>query len=797
MISRGAADDGYRVDVSHSTGVAIGDHAQVVQNIAAVYQSRSGAAGVQPVPRQLPAVPPDFTGRRRELAELTALCTSDVDAPSPLVISGLGGVGKSTLAIRLAHELAPRYPDGQLYRSMRGPDGPTRPEVVLSGFLRALGTPVPDVPIEPAEQAAQFRSRLAGKRVLIVLDDVSGEQSVRPLLPGEPTCLVVVTSRNPLPALAGAAACPLAVPDAAECLELLGVIAGTERVAADRPASERLVELCGRLPLALRIVAAHLRARTDWTMQHVADLLSRERRLLAELQLGDLDVRASLELSYRDLPPGAARLFRLLAAVPGLTFAAELAAALCGHTAADTDALLDRLVLDQLIEPGGSSGRYRMHPLLWVLANELLLRIPDETSSARDATFRWYGEQLFAYVEPGGDAALTEKQGTAETAEVRTRLDAEESNVIALLEISDRSGFDWYTAHFGIGVAVFARSRALWPAWKRAIDLGLAAAIRIGDGDRQASLLLELADYQMDQESDPEAAEASLAEALRQVDGEAVPGLTARLHYRLAQLHREAGRTAEAERELAASVAAAAGVDEILAGLIANQFHAESLANWSDLSGVDDLLCPNPPTVPEVDEEALRTVVELLAPAREVWATQEKTVTEIPLRLLLASAYVGTRRYEPALIELRRGRDLCREYGEREYAPSVFLLLGKVCRELGLKRRAREAWEEGLTVVAAAGPAARSTTAARLAYELGDWHAREREHAAAVELFDYAAQAFGAADQFRNRAGALGRKAAEEREQGDVAAEPAEVGKGDGVPGKESGKGGKARPPGG
>ena len=322
------------------------------------------------IPRQVPAVPADFTGRRPELADLVNRCTAEA-AVSPLVISGMAGVGKSALALRLAHELATQYPDGQLYSAMRGPRGSITAAVTLARFLRALGTPADAVPADLAEQAAVYRSRLVGKRVLVVLDEADSARQIEPLLPGDPSCLVVVTSRNPLPALPSGLSYPLGLLNPAESLELLSRIAGADRVSGDPEAGERIVELCGRLPLALRIAAARLRSRTDWTPGHLVVRLSDIRRRLRELRAGDLDVRASFELSYQDLPAAAARLFRRLAVAPGVTFSAELAAVLSGTAQPDTDELLDRLVLDQMLQPSGAPDQYSRHQLVWVFAHEI------------------------------------------------------------------------------------------------------------------------------------------------------------------------------------------------------------------------------------------------------------------------------------------------------------------------------------------------------------------------------------------------------------------------------------------
>lgn len=270
----------------------------------ALVEAPAGRGGPE-VPRQLPAVPSDFTGRLRELGELAALCSpagsQDVPSAPVVVISGPAGSGKSALALRMARELTAGYPDGQLYSSLRGERGPLPPGGILPGFLRALGASAEEVPRELGEQAARYRSLLAGRRVLVLLDDALDEAQVRHLLPGDGRCLVIVTSRNPMRALEGAASYPLGLLEPDEATALLTRIAGQDKIRADPAAGERIVHLCGRLPLAIRISAARLRARPDWSAEYLAGRLSGARRRLAEFRAGDLDVRASLELSYRDL----------------------------------------------------------------------------------------------------------------------------------------------------------------------------------------------------------------------------------------------------------------------------------------------------------------------------------------------------------------------------------------------------------------------------------------------------------------------------------------------------------------
>ncbi|MFF2542877.1 BTAD domain-containing putative transcriptional regulator [Kitasatospora sp. NPDC058063] len=307
-------------------------------------------------PATLPAADPDFTGRADELALLRARLRPD-PAPGPVtVVTGPPGVGKSALAVRAARLARCDFPDGQLYADLRARQArPRDPTGVLGSFLRALGAHPREIPDGLDERVQLFRSRLAGRRLLLVLDDAADERQVRPLLPGDGPCRTLVTSRSPLAAVEGSRALqlgPLEFPDA---YQLLATVAGRERVAADPASAARIVELCDRLPLALRISAARLATHPHWSTAALADRLEPPDRRLNELRLGDLDVRESLRPGHRALPPAARIVLHLLARASASTFTARGAAALLGigePTAADLlDALAEARLLAVSAEP--------------------------------------------------------------------------------------------------------------------------------------------------------------------------------------------------------------------------------------------------------------------------------------------------------------------------------------------------------------------------------------------------------------------------------------------------------------
>ncbi|HSO56430.1 MAG TPA: helix-turn-helix domain-containing protein, partial [Actinomycetes bacterium] len=256
-----------------------------------------------PVPCQLPPDVADFTGRAREVAGLRARFTAASGDPGPAdavvlsAVAGKAGVGKTALAVHVAHQLrvGGQFPDGQLYVNLRGAEQrPLDPAAVLARFLRALGVRGPAVPEDLEEREAMYRARLADRRVLVVLDNAASEAQVRPLLPGGPGCAVLVTSRRRLSGLEGARLVELEVLTPRQAMELLSRVVGATRTAAEPEAATAIVAYCGYLPLAVRIAGAKLAARRRWSLRRLADRLADERGRLSELSAGDLEVRASL-----------------------------------------------------------------------------------------------------------------------------------------------------------------------------------------------------------------------------------------------------------------------------------------------------------------------------------------------------------------------------------------------------------------------------------------------------------------------------------------------------------------------
>lgn len=341
---------------------------------------------VVPVPRQLPRGAAVFTGRDRELCELVRSLSAEPDeavARPVVAITGFPGIGKSELAVNLAHRVADCYPDGQLYADLGGNlAAPAEPGAVMTRFLRALGLDRRAVARDGTERIAQYRSLLAGRRLLLVLDDARDADQVWPLIPGSRSCGTLVTGRRGLAQLPEAHLITLAgLPDA-EARDLLRAMATADRANAEPAAVSSIVAACGGIPLALFIAGARLAARPYWPLGQFAALLATERGRLDELHYGRLSVRARLDAAYRSLADSglyadlaAARAFRLLGSWPVAAISAAQATALLGTSPSETAEALETLA-DANLLASPAPGHYLLHPLARAFAAEQAAPVP-------------------------------------------------------------------------------------------------------------------------------------------------------------------------------------------------------------------------------------------------------------------------------------------------------------------------------------------------------------------------------------------------------------------------------------
>jgi DNA-binding SARP family transcriptional activator/tetratricopeptide (TPR) repeat protein len=341
------------------------------------------------VPAMLPAAIPDFTGRRdlvEAIVEATAAQEGTTSHAVPLItVYGPGGVGKTTLAIHAAHRVAAQFPDGHLFARLRNGGQAVDPADVLERFLRVLGVDGASVPEDVEERAELYRDLLGRRRMLVVLDDGVSEQQIRHLLPGEPQCAVLVTSRRRLSALPAAAWFEVGPLSSDNAADLVGTVLGPDRVRAEPGALAALCATCGNLPLALRIAAARLAARPHWSIAGLVDRIADTSHQLDELDHGDLGMRASISMTYDSLSPDARRLFRLLALTEAPNVASWVGAPLLNTDVWRAEELIEELTEAYLLDvepaPVGDPPRYRFHDIMRPFAQERVVK--EETPASR------------------------------------------------------------------------------------------------------------------------------------------------------------------------------------------------------------------------------------------------------------------------------------------------------------------------------------------------------------------------------------------------------------------------------
>lgn len=462
-----------------------------------------GPPAAVPVPHQLPARPPHFVGRESELAVIDELVEQSRAGPALVVVSGVGGIGKSALALRWAHDARDRYPDGDLYADLGAfdPAGPVNPGAVLGQALRSLGVPAERLPAGTADLSALFRTVTTGRRLLIVLDNAVSAAQVRPLLPASASCTVLVTARWRLGGLLSDGAAFLAVeplPDTAAA-ELLTRTIGPDRAASDAVATSTLVRLCAGLPIALTVASARLATRPGWPVKRVVDELAQEHRRLRGLH-------GVFDMSYAALSEPVARCYRAVGLHPGAEFGLPVVAATLDVDELEAGDLLDILVEANLVAEAAGE-RYRMHDLVRLHARQQAQADPAAAAIER-RTLEWYLAGVMA-----ADLLLTPHR-RRDPDNPFTRLDAS-----AVRHAGHREALDWLEAeraNLVAGVQHAARDEPLL-AWRLAdamwalfhfrrhhhdrmlVDrIAVECARRLGDPDREARLLRRWAHAHVD-----------------------------------------------------------------------------------------------------------------------------------------------------------------------------------------------------------------------------------------------------------------------------------------------------------
>jgi len=471
-----------------------------------------------PPPAQLPADVADFTGRGDQVKHLcdvlsSASADNDPGVVRIALVAGSGGLGKTSLAVHAAHRVRGGFPDGQLYVDLLGATPhPVPPADVLARFLRDLGVDGREIPVDEDERAARYRTVLAGRRILVVLDNARDAAQVRPLLPGTASCSVLVTTRSRMPDLASIRLVDLNVLDDDEALVLFTRVVGDESAAAEPEATAELLLACAGLPLAIRICAARLAQRSGWSIQTMANRLRDEHRRLDELRVGDMAVRASFEVSFASLSASAqaggvapADAFRLLGLWQGPSISSAAAAALFGTPDYLAEVALETLVDAHLLE-STSPDRYKFHDLLRVYSSERA--VADLSGPDRDAAIgrllRWYMRTADAaasavlpqrYNSPlVASATDTPPVSFAGAEDALAWYDSERANVVAATRQASSSGLHEIAWRLPAPLFIVFNSRHNWADCIATHRIALDSARRAGNRQGEAWILNNLGD---------------------------------------------------------------------------------------------------------------------------------------------------------------------------------------------------------------------------------------------------------------------------------------------------------------
>jgi tetratricopeptide (TPR) repeat protein len=513
-------------------------------------------------PAQLPPDVADFTGRDGEVTELIRVLGRGAGAGSSgvvpgMVVYGQGGIGKTALAVRAAHRLRDVFSGGQLFVDLQGVQRrPLDPRRVLANFLRALGVPPSAIPDTTEERTDLYRSAVADRRVLVILDNAAGEAQVRPLLPGA-GCGVLVTSRRPLPGLAGFAWLRLDILGTAEARELLARILGGGRVDAEAEAADRVADLCCGLPLAVRAAGARLAVRPHWPLARLAARLADERRRLDELSAGDLEVRASLALSHAGLDAAERRALCAVAVAPAGDVAGWLVAAMCDMDDGTAGDLAERLVTAQLLNPAGTDvagqPRYRIHDLTRAFAVERAVAEPAGAAVRRGLAacvaltayaVHAAGDRVRGFVADPADVLRARYGDTLAVidSDPFAWYAAERATLVAAVDSGGSAASQWRLAH---ALAMFFEVCGAWDDWRHTHEIALRIARRGGDRAGEAAALSGLGRLELDRGRNDEAA-AHLAPAVDLARASGCEPLLAQALQRLGQAIQFSGRQQDA-----------------------------------------------------------------------------------------------------------------------------------------------------------------------------------------------------------------------------------------------------------
>ncbi|GAA4671694.1 BTAD domain-containing putative transcriptional regulator [Phytohabitans rumicis] len=649
------------------------------------------------VPAQLPPDLASFAGRSEELRRLDALLAENgsATAPSICLVTGTAGVGKTTLAVRWAQRARDRFPDGQMYLNLRGfdpVDPPAGPSETLPVLLQTLQVPAERIPATLEAQVASYRGLLAGRRMLIILDNVRDADQVRPLLPGAPGCAVVITSRNQLASLLvvdGARLLPLDLLSADEARELLAHRLGAERVAAEAGAVDDIIAKCARLPLALAIVAARAATHPAFALAALVGASHDPRVSLDTLDGGDqaTRVRAVFSWSYQSLSHGAARLFRLLGLHPGPDIAAPAAASLAGTPIGPARLLLDELARAHLVSEN-SPGRYGFHDLLRAYAAELA-HTHDHGTERHAALHRLFDHYLHTAhaahrlltphrdpVAVGVPVPEVATEPLTDDVQALAWFVAERAVLVAVVAQAAKAGFDTHSWQLAWALTEFFARQGHWHEWAATHRTALQAIHGQTDhlGQAHTHRGLAIAYARLSRHDDAFTHFNRALELFTELDDRTSQGHT---HLGVAWLFDRQGRRPQA---LDHAIQALALYRE--AGNAAGQANALNAVGWyhAQLGNYEQTLVHCEPAI------ALHRDSRDRRGEASTWDS-----------LGYAHRHLG--HHEQATACGRNAVELYREIGDRYNEADTLIRLGDTRHAVGDHHTAREHWRRALTIL--------------------------------------------------------------------------------------------------
>lgn len=670
-------------------------HAAILRDDAGSAEAipaRPAAARVTPA--QLPVDMIGFTGRVRHLKELDEMVSGDTGT-AVTAIAGTAGIGKTALAVHWGQRMRHHFPEGQLYVNLRGfdPDSsPVRPADVLLGFLEALDMPPPRVPVGLAARSALYRSLLADRRMLVVLDNARDADQVRPLLPGSRSCLVVVTSRRMLSGLVaaeGARPIVLDVFDPAEAQQMLALRLGRERLEAEPEAVDEIVTRCASLPLALAVAAARAAIHPGFPLAELAAELRTAQGSLDALGSDDptTDMRAVFSWSYQQLSDPARRLFRSLGLDPCPDVTVQAAASLAGLSVDRTRTLLAELTGACLVT-AQAPGRYACHDLLRAYAGELAHGC-DAADQRREALHRLFDHYLHS--AGAADRLLDAHRDPISIPPVRPGVIADEHTdhehamrwltdelpgILAIIERAASAGFDAHAWQLAWTMAYFMERRGHWEAWAAAQQTALASARRLGDrlGQAHAHRSLGRVHVHLDQVTD---ATVHLGQAQRLYREAGDTAGEARVHFDLCWIDSREG-------EHRTSLAHAERAFELFRDIGHRSGQARALNNiaWGHN------LCGDPEQALCAAEQALRLNEEIADRYgnADTWD-------------VLGHAHQGLGHYEESIACHERAAALYQDLGHRWAEAETIARLGDTHHAAGAVEAAHDNWQRALTIL--------------------------------------------------------------------------------------------------